>query len=543
MRPQVFRCRKKPRNRATLMVSDQKGRAMASTEPTKRDLASDEKGAVMIMGLAMMLGLIAFLWYIMGIGETLAFRDHMQDGADSAAFSQMAVEAAGMNFIVLLNMIIMLSVIVYLILSVILTAFWANMVADLLTCFDIFGGEFTCAEGFVELGEYPGLYSDRGDAAKILSYIDMGLSIIQSGAALIAPWAGTAAGIDASANYKMHSQTDAPFALSFGSNNFSPDTLTILGSFGKKTHVDGGLPVTHEFLANDCSHVVEMTVGAIANLLGGRGGGKAFGILNKIAGAFAQMVQWYWCDNNGPPIPGLGSIVGKAIKFLPFPFRELIGGGDEASYWTAEGYGPMTNYKHKDINPDGHVTFGTIMDSLKPTEARHDPEAKNGADRNQAFSVLVAPNAFEDAAATHNIKLMQLQHMQGFTNNAEVHPSFLFYFSQAELYFDCEKESGWRSPDCDDVTGNFDHEDQTMYSFSWRARLVKFHTPEGAAITKVLDFINKGLSMITDIKGWFNGQASNPFIQALQFLDKALGIDIIGFLGSIADIPPTQIFH
>ncbi|MGH7284475.1 MAG: hypothetical protein ACRELY_23370 [Polyangiaceae bacterium] len=512
----------------------------------KKNLASDEKGAVMIMGLAMMLGLIAFLWYIMGIGETLAFRDHMQDAADSAAFSQMAVEAAGMNFIVLLNMIIMLSVIVYLILSIILTVFWAKMVADLLTCFSfpLYVATPSCIKGIAEAVQYPGKYSSRGNKAKILSKIDMGLSILESGAALIAPWAGTAAGIDASTNYKMHSQTDSPIAVSLGSNNFSPDTFAIIGSAGKKVHVDGGLPVTHEFLSNDCSHLIEMTGGMIENFFGGKGGGKAaFKILNAITGAFAQLAQWYWCDNNGPPLPGIGNVVGKAIKYLPFKARELIGGGDEASYWTDEGYGPMTNYKHKDLNPDGHVTLGTIWDSLTPSSGRHHPEPKNGADRNQGYSVLFARGAFEDAAATHNIKLMQLQHMQGFTNNAEVHPSFLFYFSQAELYFDCEAESGWDTSDCDDVTGSMDHEDQTMYSFAWRARLVKFHTPEGATITKVLDFINKGLSMITSIKGWFNGGASNPFIQALQFLDQALGIDIIGFLGSIADIPPTQIFH
>src|SRR5215472_6388709 len=107
------------------MVSDLMGRAKTLAQPTKKDLAGDENGAVMIMGLAMILGLIAFLWYIMGIGETLAFRDHMQDGADSAAFSQMAVEAAGMNFIVLLNLTIMLVVIVYIIASIILTIYWA----------------------------------------------------------------------------------------------------------------------------------------------------------------------------------------------------------------------------------------------------------------------------------------------------------------------------------------------------------------------------------------------------------------------------------
>jgi len=88
----------------------------------------------------------------------------------------------------------------------------------------------------------------------------------------------------------------------------------------------------------------------------------------------------------------------------------------------------------------------------------------------------------------------------------------------------------------------FDHEEMTTYRFEWRARLVKFHPPAGTA-SKIYDLLNKGLSMVTDVKGWINGGASNPFIQLIQQLGNLTGIDIIGAIGKIADIVPDQVFH
>ena len=500
--------------------------------PLSNNLVKDEGGAIMLMGLAMILGLIAFLWYLLGIGATLAFRDRMQDAADSSAFSQVAVEAAGMNLIVFLNMLIMLLVIVYLLASIVLTVYWGVMVVEVATCPE---GLLVCAEGLEMLYEYAfgSLYDDRGDLGSLLSKLDMGISILESGVAIAAPWAGTAASIDASTSYKLNSMTSAPFGAALGPNNM-PD-LEAVTSLGRKTGVSYGLPVTHEHLGNDCGHLIDMIGGSIAGLFGGKGGGKISSMLNGGAGAAGSIFQWYYCDSdNTPPFP-MPSLAKKVMKVLKgLPVREIIGGGDAGSYWTADGYGPMENFKHVEVDTTN------MMDGMKPTKKRHDKEFKNGADNNQSYSVVIAPSSFNDHNATHNIKLMQLN-KPGWYTGAKDKPLVLFYFAQAELFFDCNK--GWRSPRCDDLTDNMDHIDMTMYRFEWRARLVKFHAPEGSGLASVLSVINKGLGMITDVKGWVNGNASNPFIKALQFLDQLTGTNFLAMIAGIADIPPTQIFH
>jgi hypothetical protein len=497
----------------------------------RKDLANDEGGAVMIMGLAMILALIAFLWYLLGIGETLAFRDHMQDAADSAAFSQTAVEAAGMNLIVFLNLCIMLLVIAYLLFSLLVTACWALMVGTCICCVSVicdFGDPAACPSCLdLALSTYPDLYSARGKAATVMSKFDFGLSLIESAVAVAAPWGGTAAGINASTNYKMSSMTKSPIGISLSPNNFF-DISTLLSSKGSDLTMEYGLPVTHEILGNDCFHVIDMAGGTLLNLVGSSGKG------NKIIG---QLKSWFGCDNSAePPMPFPNIIPKKIMKYLNALSsieRELIGGGDAGSYWTDPGYGPMKNWSHKDVDRT------SLQDAIKGTNNRHKPEQKNGADHNQSYSVLVMPGDLSDHHATHNIGLMQMQHLQGFYLSEQAAKP-LFYFAQAELYFDCDK--GWNSPDCDDITDNIDRMDLTMYSFSWRARLVAFHPPSGG-LAKAFDVINKGLSMVTSVKGWINGLASNPFIQALNFLDQLTGLDIIGAIASFADMVPDQVFH
>ena len=62
-------------------------------------LLEDQRGAVMLTGLFMACFLIGALWFVIGIGDAIVFRDKMQEAADSGAFSSAALHAKGMNFI------------------------------------------------------------------------------------------------------------------------------------------------------------------------------------------------------------------------------------------------------------------------------------------------------------------------------------------------------------------------------------------------------------------------------------------------------------
>jgi len=92
------------------------GRAAA---PSWRKLASGTGGAVMVMGLLFACFLASALWYVIGVGDAVLFRDRMQEAADAVAFSSAVVHARGMNFIVVCNLLMFALVAFYSVIAII----------------------------------------------------------------------------------------------------------------------------------------------------------------------------------------------------------------------------------------------------------------------------------------------------------------------------------------------------------------------------------------------------------------------------------------
>ncbi len=69
------------------------------------DLVTDDRGAIMVMGIFMCSCLVGALWYLAGIGDAILYRERMQEAADAIAFSDAALHARGMNLIVMVNLI------------------------------------------------------------------------------------------------------------------------------------------------------------------------------------------------------------------------------------------------------------------------------------------------------------------------------------------------------------------------------------------------------------------------------------------------------
>lgn len=84
-----------------------------------RELHRDQRGAVMIVGLGMACFLIGSLWFMIGVGNAIVFRDLMQEAADSAAFTSAVIHAKGMNFISAINMILLIIISAYILMGVI----------------------------------------------------------------------------------------------------------------------------------------------------------------------------------------------------------------------------------------------------------------------------------------------------------------------------------------------------------------------------------------------------------------------------------------
>jgi hypothetical protein len=83
------------------------------------DLRTGERGAIMVIGVFLACSMIAAMWYVMGIGDAILWRDRSQEAADSIAYTSAAIHARGMNFIAMCNIIMLIIVGLYLLMCMI----------------------------------------------------------------------------------------------------------------------------------------------------------------------------------------------------------------------------------------------------------------------------------------------------------------------------------------------------------------------------------------------------------------------------------------
>lgn len=72
---------------------------------SQRTVLEDDRGAIMIIAVFFAAFAVSMLYLAIGIGETVLFREHLQDAADSAALSAAITHARIMNVLVLINMV------------------------------------------------------------------------------------------------------------------------------------------------------------------------------------------------------------------------------------------------------------------------------------------------------------------------------------------------------------------------------------------------------------------------------------------------------
>jgi hypothetical protein len=87
--------------------------------PAWKRLMRRTHGAVMVVGLLFACFLAGALWYVIGVGDAVVFRDRMQEAADAVAFSSAVIHARGMNFIVVCNIIMFALTAIYAVLAIV----------------------------------------------------------------------------------------------------------------------------------------------------------------------------------------------------------------------------------------------------------------------------------------------------------------------------------------------------------------------------------------------------------------------------------------
>lgn len=396
----------------------------------------------MMMGLLMSCFLIGGLWFLIGIGDAMVFRERMQEAPDHAAFTSAVLHAKGMNFISLLNAVLLVLTIVYILMGI---------VHDILAVLCVVTG-FACPA----FASWRQIWLNYFNAMKPIA---RAVHVAEEAVAYGAPWVGMAAGAKVGREYgqktpRKPSLTVLPMSLSM-----APGRTPGLGmksgegSVFQRGFSKYGLPVEARPFNVLCDKTGKLGADTAGGLLGlsGQDAGSVTGIISSL---IASGVKTRYCsafdfskflEGNDTETKdgfqgvggGLVSIGRRAVsRFVASGIQSLISGTDPSfdKFWSEDG--PLLVYA--------------------------------GAENGTAFMQVWAFNLFPKFEEKSLRKIGLAAKKWGPDAIANTPPTPRSYFAQAEFYYDCTKE--WKDPACHGTV----QDSNASYNMRWTVRLHAF---------------------------------------------------------------------
>lgn len=428
----------------------------------------------MLTGLFMAFCLVTALWYVIGIGDAVIFRDRMQEAADSGAFTSAALHAKGMNFISACNLIMLVMVTIHIVAGVIQDA-------TILTCLAAGLGCISCA---LACPKIPGAIRNFHNVAKAMKAGLNAMTVLEGAAAVGYPWLGTARAAQVGKSYGNQGRIKDVTVFALGGSNVPG---LVGGSAGP---VPLGLPVTGESYNELCKQLgseLGNLLGSIIPLPGGIGKGLGK-LLGGVAGTF---FKFRYCNDlgggaNDPYVRQQARRLGEAQDELrtgklqdeannanlPPGEQQVIpglgGNGNEdlASQIDPNKQGSLPDKTTKWNGWDPWFDPGFDKGWGDKGFLVVDPSAGNGRVAHQVWAINTNPQ-YED---TNEDKVSFGAHTRdrAWAANGWQGSTSFGYYAQAEFYFDCEEQ--WGGDDCNADKG-------ASFGIRWRARLRRVEMP------------------------------------------------------------------
>ncbi len=407
-----------------------------------RRFHEEKRGAVMILSLFMSMFMIGNLWFLIGIGDSVVWRQRMQEAPDHAGFSSAVVHAKGMNFIAMLNAVMLVLVIIYILMGII---------HDILALLCVMTG-FACIPFKAWQQVWHGYFN-------VMKPICRAIHTAEEAISYGAPWVGMGVGAKLGQEYgqKTHQHpklTVLPLSLSMMPGRTAGD-----GSGGRGL-AKFGLPVEARPFSALCDKVGRLAEQGGGSLLGmtGMSAGAAGGVMS---GLISAGVKYRYCSgfdisgfiqgNDTRTRSGFSGVMGNFIsigrraisRFAASAIGALLGNDPSTdSFWNEDG--PLYVYSG----------------------------AENGNSFFQVWTFNMFPKFVEARASRVGISANRLKG-RGIANTP---PTPRAYFSQSEFYYDCTKE--WADNECH---GDPYLDANASFNMRWTVRM---HAFEGDFGTK-----------------------------------------------------------
>jgi hypothetical protein len=479
-------------------------------------LVRDQRGAIMVMGLGAALLLIGCLWFLMGIADTLIWRDRMQEAVDAAAFSSATIHARGMNFIAAINLVMLALVTIHMVLG---------LIADGLT--------IVAALCLIPPATpaAPKVFKAAQAVRKAQNGYDMfmwpALHVLNGGqtvAAVGVPHLGTLAAKEVAGDYKV-SVTAMGASNVPGIAGKGPKSVSTEDGLGGLGGMRLGLPVAYEPYKAMCRRPVYWLLDWVSEKF------KNMAFVDKTLDFVRDI-----------PIVG-GWLADKVEKLIDTVFKkaaEYIGKGlvilecDDGK----GGEGLPASLSEIRSKVSSFIPFGAKPDSQwgMPGSKKMWKTAENGSQWMQVWASTNGASKVDDEER----KVAVGRRKFGDVGTTQVTGTYL---AQAEFFYDCGNSGAkWDEHDCN---GNLDETQFAVHNMKWKARLRRYRGPSFSqfiadtvfagvdgfdgikkAVAKIPG-VDKKIGGVVDVKGIIKAAAEGLIEKGIDLLGNKPGDEII----------------
>jgi hypothetical protein len=501
-----------------------------------RDLHKDQRGAIMLMGLCMSCFLIGGLWFLIGMGDTIVFRDQMQEATDHAAFMSSVLHAKGMNFISACNLILLAIIAIHILMGIIHDILLAVCITTLFGCI-----AYADYRPF-----YTGYFSIMTPVAKGIHFVE---NLTQIGYPFIALAKAYQVGNDYG-NYgpKKHDVNIVALSTSLVPGNAMSGVINKLfnqhaknapaagaegptrpASAGYSNSEKGFLPVEPKHFDSVCEKIVGKTMGGLSGLIGLTGkGGVAKGVMGVLEGIIGGLLKLRYCNDLGEGAIGsltqLSGSVSKANKQIDAENQKTSAANNKLP---ADGSGGKPTTLTKPVNLDTGGDSYVLDPGFSKFWGKDGPfvpwaGTSNGSAWQQVWALNIMPS-FDDPSQ-HRVHIGA--NNKSVTQDAKAYA----YLAQSEYFYDCAAK--WTDEECD-------LEDNAGYGIKWRARLHRFQLPQvGSLLSGFASEFLTNLPAYTEFKEHFGKGLADKFGEKFGGVMGVAGISggIEGMFKQIEDV-------
>ena len=474
-----------------------------------RDLHQDQRGAIMLMGLCMSCFLIGGLWFLIGMGDTIVFRDQMQEATDHAAFMSSVLHAKGMNFISACNLILLAIIAIHILMGIIHDILLAVCITTLIGC--------------IVYADYRPFYTGY---FSVMTPIAKGIHVVENLTQIGYPFIALAKAYQVGNDYgnygpKKHDVNIVTLSTSLVPGNAMSGVINKLfnqhganapavgaagptrpASAGYSQSEKGFLPVEPKHFDSVCEKIVGETIGGLAGLIGVTGhGGAATPVMFVLTGIIGKSLKVRYCNDLGEgaigAIAGLSGANAKANAQIQADNDKTNAANNKLP---ADGSGGPPKKTTKPVNLDTGGDSYVLDPGFSKFWGKEGPfvpwdGTSNGSAWQQVWALNIMPS-FDDPSQ-HRVHI-------GANNKAVAQDAKAYaYLAQSEYFYDCAGK--WKTEECD-------LEHNAGYGIKWRARLRRFQLPQvGSLLSGFATEFLTNLPAYTEFKEHFGKGLADKF--------------------------------